>query len=240
MTKKILTVTFSLGFFALSLGAAAQDKIGNGGHQSCASFIDYIARAGIALKNLKQQEIDKLNSVIQGEELYQASRKFTCVPAEELDRTARTLVVSNTEIRTTLKWKAWDALSKKEKLDLATHELAVGANVESEGQYFISRDIVSLVLNTRQMAQEKCSSIEYISGVFTCHGPQYVQLNLHFTTVYQGLKGICRYLGFGYGVVVATTHGYAPRGREVARLNNDGVLVERSERSHLLTSISCK
>ena len=222
---KLLMITLVAVGATATQNARAQDKVGNGGHQSCAKFIDFVGRVGAAIGNVEQSKIDKLNRLINGFLLHEESRKFTCLPTEELDRTARTLKISDKEIRTTLKWKDWDALSTDAKLDLAAHELAVGADLESEGQYFNSQDIVLFVRGSRQFADLKCDDLSYQDGFITCQNPGYVIQGGKYKFKFlneQTPYAICKYLGFGNQR--AYSWSYAQSGSYVA-IDNGGVRV---------------
>jgi hypothetical protein len=191
----------------LPTGARAGDKIGNGGVAACSAFVQLVAKIGVALVNVGQERVDQVNRVIRVQELHQKALQFKCLPVSVQDRTAITLNDSNGRPTTTLMWEShegiqgWKDMNELEKLDLASHELAVAAEVESDGVYSTSPDMVRLAKTHRNFAELKCESSTYINGVFMCVKPfmrnLFVNGVMEPKTLFRSKpKGICAYLGF--------------------------------------------
>lgn len=116
-------------------------EIGNGGETNCAEYSDFVGRIVSILYKVGQNEVDTVNPLIRVSDLWDVKRKLVCKPVIQLDRHARSYT---SDTHTDLLTSEWAKLSVPQKVRLAAHELAVLANYEKDGEYFMSNDMVAI------------------------------------------------------------------------------------------------
>src|SRR5262245_3494447 len=102
----IKTLLLSSCLFLAAESKASADKAGNGGDAACAEFAANVKRIAVALVNLGQSKVNKINSVIDVDQAFKFS-SVSCVPVETLDREARSTSDATGKITTSLKWSSW-------------------------------------------------------------------------------------------------------------------------------------
>jgi hypothetical protein len=115
-----------------------------GGAFFCAEYSDLVRKIIFDLNELGQTEInsDKIKLV----DLLQIKEKIKCIPVKSLDRTIRSspslgtsyLLYDGTST-------TWQYLHMSEKIRLATHEIAILASYEFDGEYAVSDKIQEIL-----------------------------------------------------------------------------------------------
>ncbi len=120
---------------------------GNGGDARCAEYSDMIGRIASALLTIGQAKVDQANVIVRVDDLWKIKRSLKCLPVKALDRQARSY---SSESRTELLAESWAGLSLVQKIRLSAHELAVLANYEADGEYFISESMIEILAKNSQ------------------------------------------------------------------------------------------
>jgi hypothetical protein len=254
---KLLTIFVLISVLMDSMALAAGDgtSSGGGGAPECADYVSHVRKVGEALFNIGQDKVNEINNTINVEELFKSSRKFNrCIPVKKFPKevlkrlnleknygqTAITIRESDEEIITYLIWKRWTKMNALSKIDLSSHELAVGMVLETEGNYqTVSLDISEMVQSTRFFAGTKCGSINFLNGIMTCIEPRYIYSDYSMIANGSDITGICKYLGYSSPVSVTVS----PSTTTVlgTKLNSAGLPMEFGtyRYEHYTYSISC-
>lgn len=112
----------------------------NGGDtRCCKEYSKIVGQVAYALVKIGNDKVQAESPLVSVDKLWNIKQKLRCIPATNLDRQARS---DSQQLITWLDVKKWDALkSDYAKTKLITHELAVLAEYESDGEYLISNDI---------------------------------------------------------------------------------------------------
>jgi hypothetical protein len=137
---------------ALMVICSHQAKAGNdggGGYIYCAQYMDTAGRVAEVLMKIGQTKVNQESGVVKVDELWNIRIQMSCLPAQNLDRQAR----SNPETKHTELLVEnsngiipWQYISKAEQLRLVVHELSVLARYENDGEYFVS-DTILIILS---------------------------------------------------------------------------------------------
>ena len=245
-----MKTTFLATALLLSLSAFAGKEGGNGGHEACADFMGQVNKITTALMNIDETTVRSTNALIVPTELRNAYKRMRCLPTDiTLDRTARTLD-DGKNIITTLDWKRYKNIAySRDKVKLAAHELAVGVQLEGEGEYINSTDIFRLIESSRTFAEWKCENSEIVNNAFSCEMPRANGLRIHKDS---SADGICKHLGYQKAVGSAI-RWYRFGWNEttmVKTINEAGFVngeyrispafIDGKEKARIFTSITCQ
>lgn len=122
--------------------AAKGGMDGGGGDPHCAEYANIAGKISVALARVGQENINKINPLVDARSFWEVKKQMRCVPTESLDRVARSYRPSvKGQPYTELLVSEWAKLSFIAKARLATHELAVMAGYENDGEYFVSEPL---------------------------------------------------------------------------------------------------
>jgi len=208
---------------------------GSGGDSRCADYSDTVSNLASTLFNIGQERMNQINKLVDVTLLWNLSRELKCIPQANLDRDARTDPATKT---TYLKTDRWEQLGLLQKARLATHELAVLANLEREGEYRISDAVLNLARTHSLMNYLK--SKKYILNAdesITFIEPGYMDLASEEADWYQidkdsPVEGVCKYLGYRFALdMKSKSHSTHVTRPPTAIINELGHLV--SIRKHI-------
>ncbi|MEC9281846.1 MAG: hypothetical protein VX642_03985 [Bdellovibrionota bacterium] len=161
--------TLLIFLFGVSTWAGRES---DGGHASCQEYSQIMYKVGDTLKDYNDRHGDSFNDpVIDLEVLIALSRNIKCLPVVEQDRTVRSFPA---EKKSLLKYSEWDPLSRRKKIELAIHELAVLAEYDEDGFYGNSAVIIDIIKNFRFGIGEELKAEHYESRNWrqgTYHNP---------------------------------------------------------------------
>lgn len=171
MKTKIVALMFALPLLASvsqansSLQQSSQrlqgTNSGGGGNASCAEYSDLLGKVAYSLNQLGQREASKSVSIINVASLWEIKRSLKCLPVLDQPRTAYSVPKTRT---TTLLYKEWDLLTLVSKVRLVVHELAVLAEYEGDGEYFVSEDIMKLLSEKTKFLTSRNCEIQELTG----------------------------------------------------------------------------
>lgn len=142
MFWKAVIITMSMvSFFSHAAGEGAGS--GGGGDVRCYEYSNLVGQIVKSLAVVGQEKIDSVNPLIRVDQLVGIKQKLKCLPVKKLDRQARSY---SEDVRTDLLVTEWQRLEHVEKIKLASHELSVLAGYETDGEYFVSEDIVKIAI----------------------------------------------------------------------------------------------
>jgi hypothetical protein len=126
-----------------------------GGDARCYEYTNLVGEIVKTLVTTGQEKIDQVDSVIRVSELLKIKSALRCIPVDQLDRQARSYPE---EVYTDLLVKDWEKLNSLDKINLASHELAVLAKYENDGEYYISEDIVKIVASNSKKLRDQMNA----------------------------------------------------------------------------------
>ncbi len=113
---------------------------GGGGGTPCAEFTDLFRIVTSELQSLIRHEVLKMNNAETAlAELDIIKRDLRCLPANRLDRDARSNPVTLT---TRLVVSTWQEMNALQKIRLVVHELAIILRIEQDGEYQSSENLI--------------------------------------------------------------------------------------------------
>jgi|GEM_PF-4843168 hypothetical protein len=249
MKKSNLISIFVSGLLimaGLSAQAASFDggnSGGGGGDIRCSEYSDMVGRIALVLNNIGQEKVSETLSVVNVKDLWQIKKGLRCIPASKLNRQA--FSVPSTRI-TRLMVEEWQTLSQREKYRLATHELAVLAELEGDGEYFISDELLKIIRESGKLAIEPVVSemlTKNPDGSVTYFQPQILNSSGVAVAILgdhdSSFTSLCMFLG--YKKDFGGDYQMFPRQEELA-WTKDGRLsgFGNGHNSRTIRSVTCK
>lgn len=119
---------------------------GGGGGTPCAEFTDLFSTFATSLQQAVINAKFKVSNAFDMiETIEDLNEKFRCLPAERLDRDARSNSIT---ITTRLLIPAWKTKNQSEKLRLVAHEFCIMTGLEREGEYQVSERLLQILAET--------------------------------------------------------------------------------------------
>jgi hypothetical protein len=134
---------------------------GGGGDPRCAEYSNLMGEIVKALALAGQDKINAINPLVRLDDLIQVKRNLKCLPAQELDREARSYPADG---HTDLLVSEWEKQDLNQKINLTAHELSVLASYENDGEYYISEDLVKIVRASSQSINNRMSADQVIEN----------------------------------------------------------------------------
>lgn len=140
MTLPRATCLIALLLALFSHLAIASDgtNTSGGGDANCQEFNDIAGEVTVALAKVGQRNIAAENPLVRLDDLVKIKRALRCVPENGIPRHAISFPAQKL---TKLNSEKWARLNKIQKTNLVIHELAVLAQYEQDGEYYISKSI---------------------------------------------------------------------------------------------------
>ncbi len=132
---------------------AGGDGSGGGSFQ-CSEYSDLALMITSSLTQIGQDKIDSIMKKINAEDLENIQKNLTCLPVNKLNRSAYSFRKDNdnfmTHLRIDTSSDSWAQLKLYGRVRLVTHELAVLAGYEKDGQYLMSKFIMEILEKNTQ------------------------------------------------------------------------------------------
>ena len=206
-----------------------------------------------ALKTIGQEKVSRENAVINVDELLRIKQSpLKCLPVKNLDRQARSIPA---EKLTKLDAEDWEKMTMFEKIVLVNHELSVLAKYETDGEYFISEDIETILRDNSNSLQiymygkyakdvdkNPDGSFSLIKPFVILERKSYRVLTIHSKMLgyNNGLPGLC--LRFGLSAHESEP-GYIDSVNDddvVAEINEKGVFKGFMKSNYAVSFVNCR
>lgn len=133
-----------------------------GGHESCQEYTQIVMKVGETLSLYLDQHEDTFNDpIIDLRYLIALSREVKCLPVVDLDRTLRSFPETK---MSHLKYSDWDQLLRRQKIELAIHELAVIASYDEDGYYTNSYILIKIIKDVQFGIGEELKAETFIKN----------------------------------------------------------------------------
>lgn len=249
---KLIVIVGILAFQPLSVFAQGSSG-SHGGDSRCQEFYQIASEISVELAKMGQVTVDQTDRLINvGLVRDQVQRPLVVTPGYHLSRQA----LSDPSLDTTLlDVEQWDGLkSRAEKIKLVAHELMVLTNVESDGEYSISKDVIALLKTTKKFPDLNYSNLGKYKlesdGSITLDTPRY---NDALISEKSSPRGVCVSFGFDENVSVVYGKGWiigtwlsiiSAEGHYIGGFEAKAPLIyifdETSSPSKFIISITCK
>lgn len=183
---------------SVQAGAKGGGMDGGGGDPHCVEYTNIAGKISVALVKVGQENVNKINPLVDVKSFWEVKKQLRCVPVESSDRVARSYKPTSTEqARTVLLTAEWEKLSFVAKARLTTHELAVMAGYENDGEYFVSEPIFNEIAKQIGDFQSPFGGQQIYNkdGSVTFVNPTFGGVNIQAHT-FENIIGACKFAGY--------------------------------------------